>query len=88
MNPYVFLRKIESTDTTEKCIRNINMLPLVICYSVPLVISNTFTLNYLIFLTIYFIAFDFVIFFDLNSNSNNLIEILSDRAFLVDCLVK
>ena len=60
-----------------------------VCYSVALVISNALTLNYFIFfLTMYFIGFGFVIFFDLNSNSNILIEILSDRAFLVDCLVK
>ena len=40
-------------------------------------------------LTIYFIVFDFIILsliLILNSNPNNLIEILSIRLFLVDCL--
>ena len=38
-----------------------------------------------IFLTIYFIAFDFILLSDVNSNPNNLIEILFIRVFLADC---
>ena len=35
----------------------------------------------------YFIAFDFIILSDLNSNPNNLVEMLFIRVFLVDCLM-
>ena len=34
-----------------------------------------------------FIAFDFIILFDLNLNPNNLTKILFIRAFLIDCLM-
>ena len=37
------------------------------------------------FLTIQFIPFDFIILSDLNSNPNNLCEILFFRVFLVNC---
>ena len=40
-----------------------------------------------IFLTINFIAFDFTFLSDLNSNPNNLVEILIIRVFLVDCSI-
>ena len=39
------------------------------------------------FLTISIIAFDFIMLSDLNYNSNNLIEILFIRVFLVNCLM-
>ena len=39
------------------------------------------------FLTKNFIAFDFIIISDLNSNPNNLVEILFIRVFLVDCFI-
>ena len=41
----------------------------------------------MILLTINFIAFDFIILSDLNSNPNNLDEILLIRVLLVDCLM-
>ena len=53
-------------------------------------LHNTFPLLFIIsqyFLTINFIAFDLIILFDLNSNPNNLVEILFTRALLVDCLM-
>ena len=34
-----------------------------------------------------FIAFDFISLSDLNSNPNNIVEILFSRAFLVECLM-
>ena len=40
------------------------------------------------FLTINSMAFDFIILSDLNSNPNNLIEILLISVFLVDCSVR
>ena len=47
--------------------------------------SNYFAHNEAIFfLTIYFIAPDFIALSDLNSNLNNLIQILSIRVFLVN----
>ena len=39
------------------------------------------------FLTIHLIAFHFVILSDLDSNSNNLIEVLFIRDYLVHCLM-
>ena len=40
-----------------------------------------------IFLTINFIDFDFIISLDLNSNPNNLVEVLFISVFLVNCLM-
>ena len=39
------------------------------------------------FLTVRFIVFDYIVLSDLNSNPNNLIEILFIIDFLVDCLM-
>ena len=40
-----------------------------------------------LFLTMGFIAFDFIILCDVSSNPNNLVEILFIRAFLFHCLI-
>ena len=40
-----------------------------------------------ILLTVTFIAFDFVLLFNLNSNPNNLVEVFFIRVFLIACLM-
>ena len=49
--------------------------------------ASIITYNEQYFLTIKFIAFGFIIISDLSSFSNNLVEILLVRVFLVDCLM-
>ena len=46
--------------------------------------SNDFTHHGAVFLAMYFIAFDFILLPDLNSNLSNLIEVLPIRIFLVN----